>query len=111
MSNAASNVLKCCRAGTEADADLTIRRQHSGPPMTTFTLKSLPIQNGSDAEIQRALEPEGDVPLLPGGAQCHLCADGEGTSIDDVELEYENGRIAVHASCRKRVTVDGVLQR
>ena len=79
--------------------------------MTTFQLRTIPIHNRSGSELELALEPEGDVIVLQPNAQCQIGADDDGSAVGDVEFEYEVGRLTVHASCRKRVSVDGTRVR
>ena len=79
--------------------------------MTMFKLQTIPIRNRSGGELELALEPEGDVLLLPPNADCQVSAEGDGSDVEDVELEYGIGRITIYASCWKRVIVGGVRVR
>jgi hypothetical protein len=79
--------------------------------MIVFQMQTFVFRNRSGAELELALEPEGDVIVLPLDAHCEISADDGGPKVRDLEIDYGAGRITVYASCTKRVVVGGVRVR
>mgnify|MGYP001174143314 CR=1 FL=1 len=72
-----------------------------------LSVDSIPITNGSSAEILVALEPEGETHALAPGQVCRITARPDLGAAQDLEFEIEigDGVVSVFLVCEKEVTI------
>ena len=75
------------------------------------TVKAIPVENSTDADLVVVLEPEGHaITLRPGQVlmiEMEPHDDAISDSPDEFDLEYRPGSLIVSISANKRASVDG----